>query len=89
MDQSGRQPARLVRVTPGSDAHHSSAGVARHGRGRRRRRRGGAEPGVTVALPVAVLSSGVVGSAVLALLAGTVPAVRAARLPARDAMGEG
>lgn len=45
--------------------------------------------GVTVSLPVAVLSGGIVGSAVLALLAGTVPAVRAARLPARAAMGEG
>ncbi len=45
--------------------------------------------GVTVALPMAVLSGGILGSAVLALLAGTVPAVRAARLPARDAMGEG
>ncbi len=45
--------------------------------------------GVTVALPPAVLGGGILGSAVLALLAGTVPAVRAARLPARDAMGEG
>jgi hypothetical protein len=45
--------------------------------------------GVTVSLPVAVLSGGILGSAVLALLAGTVPAVRAARLPARAAMGEG
>jgi hypothetical protein len=44
--------------------------------------------GVTVALPVAVLVAGILGSALLALLAGTVPAVRAARLPARDAMGE-
>ena len=44
--------------------------------------------GVTVALPVAVLAAGILGSAVLALGAGTVPAVRAARLPARDAMGE-
>ncbi len=45
--------------------------------------------GVTVSLPVVVLSAGILGSAVLALLAGTVPAMRAARLPARDAMGEG
>ena len=45
--------------------------------------------GVTVALPPAVLAGGIVGSALLALLAGTVPAARAARLPARDAMGEG
>lgn len=44
--------------------------------------------GVSVSLPLVVLAGGIVGSAVLALLAGTVPAVRAARLPARDAMGE-
>jgi len=44
--------------------------------------------GVSVSLPLPVLAGGIVGSAVLALLAGTVPAVRAARLPARDAMGE-
>lgn len=44
--------------------------------------------GVTVALPLPVLTAGILGSALLALLAGTVPAVRAARLPARDAMGE-
>ena len=44
--------------------------------------------GVTVSLPLAVLAAGTLGSAVLALLAGSVPAVRAARLPARDAMGE-
>ncbi len=31
----------------------------------------------------------ILGSALLALLAGTVPAVGAAPLPARDAMGEG
>lgn len=45
--------------------------------------------GVEVTLPLGVLTGGTVGSAALALLAGTVPAVRAARLPARDAMGEG
>lgn len=44
--------------------------------------------GVTVSLSVAVFSGGILGSAVLALLAGTVPAVRAARLPAHAAMGE-
>ena len=44
--------------------------------------------GVTVSLPLPVLAGGIAGSAVLALLAGTLPAVRAARLPARDAMGE-
>ena len=44
--------------------------------------------GVTVSLPLPVVAGGIAGSAVLALLAGTLPAVRAARLPARDAMGE-
>lgn len=43
---------------------------------------------VRVGTPIAVLVGGVVGSAVLALVAGTVPAQRAARLPARQAMGE-
>lgn len=43
---------------------------------------------VHVGAPVAVLVGGVAGSAVLALVAGTVPAQRAARLPARQAMGE-
>jgi hypothetical protein len=45
--------------------------------------------GVTVSLPISVLAGGTLGSATLALVAGTVPAVRAARLPARDAMGDG
>ena len=45
--------------------------------------------GVTVSLPLSVLAGGTLGSAALALVAGTVPAVRAARLPARDAMGDG
>ena len=45
--------------------------------------------GVTVSLPLTVLAGGTLGSAALALVAGTVPAVRAARLPARDAMGDG
>ncbi|MBW3643094.1 MAG: ABC transporter permease [Actinobacteria bacterium] len=45
--------------------------------------------GVTVALPLAVMGGGILGSAVLALIAGTAPALRAARLPAHDAMGEG
>ena len=45
--------------------------------------------GVEVTLPLVVLTGGTLGAAALALLAGTVPAVRAARLPARDAMGEG
>jgi cell division protein FtsX len=43
---------------------------------------------VHVGTPVAVLVGGVAGSALLALIAGTVPAQRAARLPARQAMGE-
>ena len=43
---------------------------------------------VRVGTPVAVLVAGVAGSALLALVAGTVPAQRAARLPARQAMGE-
>ena len=43
---------------------------------------------VHVGTPVAVLVAGVAGSALLALVAGTVPAQRAARLPARQAMGE-
>jgi len=43
---------------------------------------------VQVELPVVVVVAGVLGSTVLALVAGTVPAVRAARLPARQALGE-
>lgn len=43
---------------------------------------------VHVGLPVLVFVVGVVGSALLALVAGTVPAQRAARLPARQAMGD-
>jgi len=42
--------------------------------------------GVRLGLPVAVLVSAVIGSTVLALLAGALPARRAARLPAREAM---
>ena len=44
--------------------------------------------GVQVQLQVGVIITGVLGSTVLALVAGTVPAVRAAHLPARQALGE-
>ena len=43
--------------------------------------------GVELGVPVGVLALSVAGSTVLALLAGTFPAVRAARLPAREAVG--
>lgn len=43
--------------------------------------------GVSADLPPLIAAGGVVGSAVLALLAGAVPALRAARLPAREAVG--
>ncbi|MBI2704718.1 MAG: ABC transporter permease [Actinobacteria bacterium] len=42
---------------------------------------------IQLALPVPVLLVTVIGATVLALLAGTLPAMRAARLPARDAVG--
>ena len=45
-------------------------------------------PGVAIGLPWLVLLGGVFGSATLATLAGLIPAQRAARLPARDAMGD-
>ncbi|HEY5153848.1 MAG TPA: ABC transporter permease [Acidimicrobiales bacterium] len=45
--------------------------------------------GVKLTLPLPVVVGGIVGSTVLALLAGTLPAVRAARLPAREAVGGG
>lgn len=44
--------------------------------------------GVSVGFPVGVVLAGVVGAAVLAVIAGTIPAHRAARLPARQAMGD-
>lgn len=44
--------------------------------------------GVSVGFPVGIVFVGVLGSTVLALIAGTVPAQRAARLPARQAMGD-
>lgn len=43
--------------------------------------------GVRLTLPWPVVVGGIVGSTALALLAGTLPAVRAARLPAREAVG--
>ena len=43
--------------------------------------------GVKLGVPVGVLALSVAGSTALALLAGTFPAVRAARLPAREAVG--
>ncbi len=45
-------------------------------------------PGVTIGLPFAVLAGGILGAALLAVLAGIIPAQRAARLPARQAMGD-
>ncbi|MCU1458343.1 MAG: macB [Actinomycetia bacterium] len=44
--------------------------------------------GVQVGMPAVVALGGIVGATVLALLAGTVPAQRAAGLPARQAMGD-
>jgi ABC-type antimicrobial peptide transport system permease subunit len=44
--------------------------------------------GVTVGLPVSVLVACVAGAVTLALLAGAAPALRAARLPAREAVGD-
>jgi FtsX-like permease family protein/MacB-like protein len=45
-------------------------------------------PGVSFGVPVVVLGLAIVGATLLALVAGTVPAQRAARLPARQAMGD-
>ncbi len=44
--------------------------------------------GVKLGLPLAVLGGAIVGATLLALVAGTLPAQRAARLPARQAMGD-
>jgi ABC-type antimicrobial peptide transport system permease subunit len=44
--------------------------------------------GVSLSVPTTVLIGGVVGATLLALVAGTLPAQRAARLPARQAMGD-
>ena len=43
--------------------------------------------GVRLVLPLPVVIGGILGSGLLALVAGTVPAWRAARLPAREAVG--
>jgi ABC-type antimicrobial peptide transport system permease subunit len=43
--------------------------------------------GVQLVLPLPIIAGGIIGSAVLALIAGTIPAWRAARLPAREAVG--
>ncbi len=45
--------------------------------------------GVHIGLPVVIVGAGIFGSGLLALVAGTLPAQRAARLPARQAMGDG
>jgi hypothetical protein len=42
--------------------------------------------GVELGFPLLILAGGVLGSTVLALMAGTLPARRASRLPAREAM---
>jgi hypothetical protein len=44
--------------------------------------------GVTLGVPTVILVGGVIGATVLALVAGTLPAQRAAQLPARQAMGD-
>ena len=44
--------------------------------------------GVKLGVPTAVLIEGVVGATLLALVAGMLPAQRAARMPARQAMGD-
>jgi FtsX-like permease family/MacB-like periplasmic core domain len=43
--------------------------------------------GVRVVAPVLVIAAGIFGATTLAVLAGTLPALRAARLPAREAVG--
>jgi macrolide transport system ATP-binding/permease protein len=43
--------------------------------------------GVQLALPLSVIAAGIAGSTGLALVGGALPALRAARLPARDAVG--
>jgi len=45
--------------------------------------------GIRVSVPLLLLAGGVVGSTALALVAGVLPAQRAARLPAREAVAEG
>jgi ABC-type antimicrobial peptide transport system permease subunit len=43
--------------------------------------------GVKLLIPFSVVAAGIIGSTALALVAGTVPALRAAQLPAREAVG--
>ncbi len=43
--------------------------------------------GITLSVPVAIVLAGVIGATALALVAGVLPARRAARLPAREAVG--
>jgi ABC-type antimicrobial peptide transport system permease subunit len=43
--------------------------------------------GVRLFVPAGVIVAGILGSTALALVAGSVPALRAARLPAREAVG--
>ena len=45
--------------------------------------------GVRLTLPVALVLGGITGATILALIAGTLPALRAARLPAREAVSGG
>ena len=45
--------------------------------------------GVTLVVPFGIVLAGVGGATLLSLIAGTIPARRAARLPARDAVGGG
>jgi ABC-type antimicrobial peptide transport system permease subunit len=45
--------------------------------------------GVRTSIPLLLLVGGVLGAVVLALIAGVVPALRAAKLPAREAVAEG
>jgi len=45
--------------------------------------------GVRISVPLLLLAAGVAGSTLLALIAGVTPALRAAHLPAREAVAEG
>ena len=43
---------------------------------------------VHLGLPIALLAAAVLGATLLALAAGTLPAIRASRMPARQAIGD-
>jgi hypothetical protein len=43
--------------------------------------------GIELTVPVVTMSGTIVGATLLAVMAGTAPAMGAARLPARDALG--